>query len=150
MARVVAVARPVRLAWRLLATVGVCTALGGCTIRTGDNVDASGGASSRDESPAATDTCDEVDSLPKADKRAAAEAGEAALTRDGKSLADAWADPAAFLLFQEAAFSSVGCDLMEHVHRRGAPRESKGRGRRRSSDPGSWRRARRASPRRGR
>lgn len=113
--RVVAAARLVRLACWTVVTLVVCTAFGGCTIRTGDNVDANGGESSCDESPAATDTCDEVDRLPTSDKRAAAEAGEAALTRDGKSLADAWADPAAFQLFQEAAYRSAGCDLMEHV-----------------------------------
>lgn len=112
--RVVSLGRPARLACSLV-TLELCTALGGCTIRTGDGIDASGGASSRDEPPAATDTCDEVDRLPKSDKRAAAEAGEAALIRDGKSLADAWADPAAFQLFQEAAYSSAGCDLMEHL-----------------------------------
>ncbi len=113
--RVVPVARLARFVWWSVAALGMGAALGGCTIRTGDNADASGGASSRDESPAATDTCDEVDRLPKSDKRAAAEAGEAALTRDGKSLADAWADPAAFQLFQEAAYSSAGCDLLKHV-----------------------------------
>lgn len=110
-----AVPRPGRAArWFAAALLGAI-ALAGCTIRAGDSVDANGGASSLDESPAATDTCDEADRLPASDKLAAAETGEAALTDQGMSLADAWADPAAFQLFQEAAYASVGCDLRTHL-----------------------------------
>lgn len=115
MSRVVAITSPVSLARWWVVSIALCSAVAGCTIRVGGSSDASGGTSPRNEAPAATDTCDEVDGLPTIDKRAAAEAGEAALTRAGKSLADAWADPAAFQLFEEAAYRSAGCDLMSHL-----------------------------------
>lgn len=89
---------------------------GSCTIRAGGNLeDEMGGSPSTMESPPEVDPCVAADALPDAEKEAAAKAAEAQLVSEGKTLAEAWSDPAVFELFQNAAYGAVDCDLAASI-----------------------------------
>lgn len=92
----------------LLCLVSVL--LGSCTLEIGKSSDA-GEAAGNGSQPQGSAPCATADQLPEEERRAAADAGVAALTRAGKTLGDAWTEPATFQLFQQAAYGSVGCDL---------------------------------------
>lgn len=104
-----------RLGGALSAVLAACLIATGCAIRIDDSPGDDGGAPSQVESRSGDDRCEQVDRLPASDKQAAAEAAEAALAKEGKSLAEAWDDPATFKLFQETAYESAGCDLAAHM-----------------------------------